>query len=371
MRNLRRPLVRELQLEMRRSHAPSPRLFLISTFPPSRDGIARYAAQLAAAHEKRGTQVMRVAFPGGHGDLVLPLRGGVRILRLLRLTRRCDSLILMWHPGLYLYGGPLRASFTYLALALVMRARRTEAVIHEPEPELTPCNVPLAWLASVLRSVRHFCWRQAAQISFHSARERDGFLREVGLLLPDRVTIVPHHRAFVPSARMSRSCARRRLGIEAAPHVFLCIGFLGPHKGFDRAINAFRLLGRDDARLFIVGSELDAENKVVAEHIRLLAQLARQAPGIHLIHKYVSDEEFDLWLQAADTLLLPYRLISSSGVLGRARMLNVRAIVMDVGGLREQAGAADVIVDDDTSLLEAMRAALLQDRGDLRESRPL
>src|SRR3546814_3813969 len=51
---------------------------------------------------------------------------------------------------------------------------------------------------------------------------------------------------------------------------------------------------------------------------------------------YVSDEEFDRWLVAADCLVLPYREIWSSSVIERAGIYGVPVIATDVGGLAAQ-----------------------------------
>jgi len=77
--------------------------------------------------------------------------------------------------------------------------------------------------------------------------------------------------------------------------------------------------------------------------------------GATLIECFLSDEEFDLWVAAADWILLPYRRAFSSGVLARAQTLGTPAIVTDVGGLREQSGPGDVVVSSEQELTEAVR----------------
>ena len=57
-------------------------------------------------------------------------------------------------------------------------------------------------------------------------------------------------RAPPPTGRTARAA----LGLPADEHVFLCIGFVQPHKGFDRAVRAFAGLAAQGARLDVVGS---------------------------------------------------------------------------------------------------------------------
>jgi hypothetical protein len=52
-------------------------------------------------------------------------------------------------------------------------------------------------------------------------------------------------------------------------------------------------------------------------------------------------------------VVLPYRRSWSSGVLARAHRLGTPAIVSDVGGLGEQAGTDDVVVEGDEGLVNA------------------
>jgi hypothetical protein len=73
---------------------------------------------------------------------------------------------------------------------------------------------------------------------------------------------------------------------------------------------------------------------------------------------YVSDEQFDVWLVAADLVVLPYRRIWSSGVLERAELYGRPVVATRVGGLADQAPPGTVLVDDDRALVAALRAAV-------------
>src|SRR5439155_159192 len=71
--------------------------------------------------------------------------------------------------------------------------------------------------------------------------------------------------------------------------------------------------------------------------------------------RYVSDEEFDRWIVAADVVVLPYRHIWSSGVMERAALYDRPVIATRVGGLEAQARPGTMIVDDDEELARAMQ----------------
>jgi hypothetical protein len=70
--------------------------------------------------------------------------------------------------------------------------------------------------------------------------------------------------------------------------------------------------------------------------------------------QYVSDEEFDRWIVAADVVVLPYRHIWSSGVIERAALYDRAVIASRVGGLDAQARQGTVLVTDDEGLARAM-----------------
>jgi len=141
--------------------------------------------------------------------------------------------------------------------------------------------------------------------------------------------------------------------------VFLCIGFVQPHKGFDRAVRAFDGLAAHGARIDIVGSTR-LEDPRTADHVEELRRLERTTEGCHLHLGFVSDEAFDRWIVAADTIVLPYRHIWSSSVAERAALYGRPVIATRVGGLahqlEEMPGA--VLVDDNAGLAIAMAEAV-------------
>jgi hypothetical protein len=170
---------------------------------------------------------------------------------------------------------------------------------------------------------------------------------------------VDHGEDFTRRVADDQAAARASLGLPADGHVFVCIGFIQPHKGFDRAATAFRGLADQGASLHIVGS-VRVDDPSAVDHQRELEGLADQIPGVALHLSFVSDEAFDRWIVAADTVVLPYRHIWSSSVAERARLYDRPVIATRVGGLADQIGehAANVVVDDNAGLARAMAAAV-------------
>ena len=56
---------------------------------------------------------------------------------------------------------------------------------------------------------------------------------------PSDVALFDHGKYFSARSLVTKSEARRELGLDPDRHIFLAIGFLQAHKGFDRAVAAF------------------------------------------------------------------------------------------------------------------------------------
>jgi glycosyltransferase involved in cell wall biosynthesis len=333
------------------------RVLMVSSWPPARDGIARFAEPVADA-AARTRVVRRVGFPEGGGARRLALHRGVRALRLLPEARRCDDVLVHYHPDYYVRGGWASRLLSYASWALLVRLRRTSFVVHELDPPRAAEIGRRGRLQfAVEEGARRWFWKRAARAVFLSDWQRDRFAERFPAG-PRRVLQVADHAAvFTAAARGSRGEARRRLGLAQDRVICLMIGFLSPSrpdKGYERALLA--LSGAADARveLHIVGSPI-RQHTEVDELIESLRSTERSRPDVHLQLRWLSDEEFDLWILAADAVLLPYREAASSGVAARAHVLGTRIVTSGAGGLSEQLGPRDIVAETDADLAAAIR----------------
>lgn len=325
---------------------------MVTPYPPTRDGIAAYALQEVARLRGEGHDV-EVLSPGpSAAHHHLDLRGWRGAAALGRRLRGYDRVIVQYHPDIFFAPDDDDRTRTRTAagLAAALRlAREAEVRVHEVDYSRGGGD-------DLGARVQRSLWNSPSRIVVHTPAERDAFVAAFGVE-PARVDVADHGQAFVPRTTFDRAGARASLGVDPAAHVFLCIGFIQPHKGFDRAVRAFAGLGAFGARIVVVGSVRVEEGEYVA-HRDELAALVRATDGAELVEGYVSDEAFDRWIVACDTVVLPYRHIWSSGVMERARLYGRRVIVTRVGGLAAQAGDDATVVDDDAGLARAMWAAL-------------
>lgn len=335
------------------------RVLAVSPWPPLEDGIARYAEQLVEALPDR--EFIRVSLPGGNGERVYRLARGARFLKLLPLLPRVDETLVMYLPDYYIDGRAAGRLLAHVSLWLVSRLRPATFVMHEPEHEFVPGSVWRARVSfAILERVRRRQWAGVKRLVFHSEWERQRFVERFPGR-PGREELVVEHGSFFtsPVAGVSREEARARLELPVDRIILLCIGFLSPSKpakGFERAVDAVGRAGRGDLDLHVVGSAIRRPVPEVERYVAELRALIERTPNAHLHERFVPDDEFDLWIRAADAVVAPYRAASSSGVVARSHLLGTRLIASAVGGISDQLHERDIPFASDDELVEVIRA---------------
>lgn len=105
---------------------------------------------------------------------------------------------------------------------------------------------------------------------------------------------------------ISKDEARRRLGLSAAATVFLFLGAIRPYKGVPELIDAFKELRERDVVLLIAGA---VSSKGMERALR--SQIAGD-PRIGFYPGHVHDQDIQIYLNACDVVVLPFRAISTS-----------------------------------------------------------
>lgn len=320
---------------------------MVTPYPPARDGIASYAVQEVRALRRAGheVEVLSPSPSAAHHHLDFGTRRGIPALA--RRLRAYDKVIVQFYPELFYRSDDrnVRALVNAQLAAAFRWGANVTLRVHEWD------GTPVGGDPARDRIAREM-FLAARAIEVHAESQRSAFCRHFAIP-PTRVAVCRHGAHFVERTCLGRSEAREQLGIGDDEFMFLCIGFIQRHKGFDRAVRAFAGLAAHGCRLDIVGSvRVDAAD-LVAYRNRLRSLVAAE-PGAHLHEGYVGDATFDAWIVASDVVLLPYREIWSSGVLERAALLGRQLVCTRVGALEEQAPVGTVFVDDDQDLARAM-----------------
>jgi len=180
-------------------------------------------------------------------------------------------------------------------------------------------------------------YRLADHIFVHTQKMKDELIAEFGVLEPT-VTVIRHpiNNAF-PDTDLTPAAAKRRLGLRDSEKTILFFGRIKPYKGIEHLLSAFNRLVTDDEdyRLIIAGEVQKGNEQYLHEINRTVAPELNRGRIILKI-QFVPDDEMELYLKAADALVLPYNEIFQSGVLFLSYSFGLPVIATDVGSFREE-----------------------------------
>jgi len=189
-------------------------------------------------------------------------------------------------------------------------------------------------------------YRLCDHIFVHTQKMKSELCEDFGV--PDSVVTVIRHPindAF-PDTDLSPSEAKQKLGLSQNERAILYFGRIRPYKGIEYLIAAFRQLAdqRSDYRLVIAGEPKKGSEAYLQEIQETLDKNLKPDQVISKI-QFIPDADMELYLKAADVLVLPYKDIFQSGVLFLAYSYGLPVVATDVGSFREE------IVEGETGFL--------------------
>ncbi len=333
------------------------RFGFVSTYPPTRCGLATFTAALATAISASGDDVCDVVrvddlVPAGPslntasvrvvGDLLPGDRSG----RALAADRLNDTDVVVIQHEYGIYGG--RDGEEVLDLMAQVKAP-TIVVMHTVLPSPTPHQ----------RSVTTLIGERADAViaMTHTAMTLLVDLYEVP---PSKVQLIPHGVAWAPAVVLASSHLRPTI---------LTWGLLGPGKGIEWGIRAMALLqDLDPAPVYRVLGQ--THPKVVIDQgeqyrrsLSLLVDELGIKGDVQIDGRYRESAELALEVAAADLVLLPYesRDQATSGVLVEAVAAGKLVIATRFPHsieLLSQGGGVLVGHENPAEIAEAIRSAL-------------
>jgi beta-1,4-mannosyltransferase len=196
----------------------------------------------------------------------------------------------------------LRAA-ALLALALLARLRHTKLVwtVHNLSAHEYHHPWVESWFwPSFVRQLSGFIVLSTAGKDL--AEERHPGLKGI----PAFVIPHGHYRGAYPDS-VSRAEARAQLGLSSDSRVATFVGHIRPYKNVPHLIRTFREICDERARLLIAG-----EPDGPAGHEALL-NAAGADPRVLLVPALIRDEQLQIYLRAADLVVLPFSEILNSG----------------------------------------------------------
>jgi len=180
-------------------------------------------------------------------------------------------------------------------------------------------------------------YRLSDHIFVHTQKMKDELCQDFAV--PEKaVTIIRHaiNNAF-PDTGLTPAEAKRQLGVREGEKAILFLGRIRPYKGIEHLLAAFQHLVTRDAsyRMIIAGEPMKGSEDYLDE-IRGIVSRDFSHGEIILNIQFVPDDEMELYLKAADVLVLPYKDIFQSGILFLAYSYGLPVVATDVGSFREE-----------------------------------
>tara|TARA_R110000787_G_scaffold73084_3_gene162802 strand:- start:1825 stop:3870 length:2046 start_codon:yes stop_codon:yes gene_type:complete len=221
------------------------------------------------------------------------------LLRTLLKRDGLDVVHLHWPHALY-HKNYWRYGYALLILSLY-RIRKNNIVWTVHELDFYETRYPLLDLLFV-----KFLMKISRALIVHSDYSEAEIRRRFDYR---RHTLQVKHPSYIDvyANDIGREEARERLAIAADVKVFLFLGYLKPYKGVEDLIEAFGQLEDKSSLLVIGGNPLNDE---IANTLRALCE-GNDRIKLHL--GYIPDDDMQVYLNAADLVVFPFRQTHTSG----------------------------------------------------------
>jgi len=213
--------------------------------------------------------------------------------------------------------------FTSNMLIARILGYRTIFTLHNLEPtyEVKPAWVDYTghWIAANLsQRVIVYCKEARRLLKARYGRSKD-------IYFVDHPNLIDYYPNMI-----SKENARNWLSLPSNAFVFAFVGGIRPNKGVELLIQAFRNLSNPNYRLIIAGGVFPPESYALS-----LKDLAVGDDRISFKFQRILDEDFQIYLNAANVVVLPFSKILTSGTANLAMSFGCPVIAPVVGCLPE------------------------------------
>jgi glycosyltransferase involved in cell wall biosynthesis len=149
----------------------------------------------------------------------------------------------------------------------------------------------------------------------------------------ERVWVIPHGPLSHEVTFIPREEARSRLQLDSETPMCLLFGFIRPYKGIEFLIDSWRYVKDQEqsAGLMLAGQPEKGYGEKLTSKIKKL-DLTQE---IETCFEFLPQEKLNLYIQAADVLVYPYRSITQSGALLTGLATGKPVVATNVGGFSE------------------------------------
>lgn len=173
------------------------------------------------------------------------------------------------------------------------------------------------------------------------------------------IEVVPHGNYIEQYENtISSEEARKKLNLDKDDIVFLNFGQIRPYKGLLELIETFKKLPNKNIKLMIVGKPIDKE--LTSE----ILENSKDNENIKTFLEFIPDKDIQLYMNASDIIVLPYRDILTSGSMILAMSFAKPVIAPEIGCITDFLDNKGGFLYK-TDLLCEMENSLKVDRGEL------
>lgn len=302
---------------------------------PYRGGLASIMETMAREYQSRGHEVKvytftvqypSLLFPGKSQFVTTPAPADLHIERVMNTVNPVN----------------------WVRLGLRLKRERPDMVLMKYwTPFMAPCFGTVARIARTNGVTKFICQVDNVEPHEHHIIDKpcnhyylgavDGFVymsEQVGGELKAYTSVPaifsPHPMFENFGEAVERSVACEKLGLDAQQKYSLFFGLIRDYKGLDMLLEAWAKWRPDGRRLLVAGEFYASREKTYA----LIERLGLQ-DSVVMHEGFVADNDVRYYFSAVDSLLLPYRTATQSGVTQIAYNFSVPMLVTHVGGLPE------------------------------------
>lgn len=194
-------------------------------------------------------------------------------------------------------------------------------------------------------------------IIVHSKNAKREISKEFNIKKNHKINIIPHGNFIdcYPNL-ISQEEARNRLNLSNSKLIFLLLGEVRYYKGVLELIDAFQSLSDENIELIIAGKPHDT---TIVDEIKTRINGNK---NVHTIFNFIPDDELQIYINASDIMLYPYRDIFTSGGILLAMSFGKPIIAPRLGSISnilDSSGAFLYNPEDKNGLSRALKKAIV------------
>jgi hypothetical protein len=268
------------------------------------------------------------------------------VARFWRQKSDADIVHIQWPEGLFDWNQPKLWELAWLEEKLERWSSQASIVttVHNYSPHgIDECD-----------DLYEMTYKMSDGIVHLGEKSRQFFFDEYSFAAEKKHSVIPHGNYTCFPNEISKKDARNCLGIEGGESVILCFGEIRHPEERDLLIEAFDQLELSKKRLLIAG-RISPPSRLSLTYWRL-----RYDPRFLVEEGWIPDKEVQLYLNAADTLVIPRHGVLNSGNVALGFTFGRVVVGPDEGVIGEVLGETGNPVykpGDDKALARAIEEA--------------